>query len=443
MNILVIGAGDVGQHITRTLSGEEHDVTVLDKSQEVVDRLAGRLDASIIRANGASPKTLAGLNVSDYDLVLAVTESDEANVIAGLSAVKLGAGEVIVRVRDKDYFGDDDNFAINDLGISFVVHPEEATAEDIAEAIQTPGAVHIEYFAEGRLAVAEVVISDQSPLIGQAIGSRQVTKPHFIVGYERGGVGALADSDHIVEEGDSVYIIAAREHIAAAAAATAGQVDKVHSAMIFGGGRIGLPLARNLKEAGIRVILLEKDQQAATRAAEQLPGCDVLCEEGVSKEALLAQGVDSVGAFVACAGDDRANLLAAEQAKELGAGLCLAIISREEFVPLVESLDIDGAYAPRLVAAETILRYVRGRDIKAIHLLFSGCQLLELEVEAGSEAIGKTVKEQDGWQVGALIRDGQVIISNGGGEQLAAGDQLLLFGSQQAKREIERFFHKR
>lgn len=440
VNILIIGAGDVGRHLGKTLSGEEHDVTIIDKDPAAVERANSQLEVNGLRGNGASPHTLSKIPVSDFELVIAVTESDEANVIAGLTAAKLGAGQVIVRVREQDYFGEDDGFATEELGISFVVHPELATAEDIAEAILTPGAVHVEYFAEGRLAVAEVGVGADSPLLNQRVGDRKIATPHFIVGAEREGEGYLVNPDYLIREGDRLYLIAASDDIGKASAEIAGQAEKVHSAVIFGGGRIGLPLAKKLGSRGIKVTVLEKDGQQARKGAEMLPDCDVLHEEGVSKEALLTHGVDSAGVFVASAGDDRANLLAGEQAKSLGVDLCLAVISREEFVPLVENMHIDAAYAPRLVAAEAILRFVRGRDIKAVHLLFSGCQLLEIEVESGCKAENKPIETTEGWQVGAFIRGDSVVIPQGQ-ESFQAGDLLLLFGPQQASRDIAKQFH--
>ena len=438
MKILIIGAGEVGRHIGKTLAGEEHDVTLLDRNPEAAEKARQQLDADVITGNGASPNTLKEIGAAQYRLVIAVTESDEANVIAGLTAAKLGAETVVVRVREKDYFGPDDQFATEELGISFVVHPEQATAEDIAEAILTPGAVRVEYFAEQKLAVAEIPLSQTSPLRNQT----PQTNPNYqIVGIENAGKAQLIQQQHTLQAGERMYLTASKQNIAAISAKLSGQNQKVQSAMIFGGGRIGMPLAEKLCQAGINVTVLEKDGARAQQLAEQLAGCEVIHEEGVSKEALIAQGVENSGAFIAAAGDDRANLLAAQQAKSLGAGLCIAVISREEFVPLTENLSIDAAYAPRLVAAEAILRFARGRDIKAMHLLFSGCQVLEIEVEAGAKVEGRQIQEIEGWRTGAIVRQTKVIIPQPE-EKFEAGDTILLFGSEKASRDIEQYFHR-
>jgi trk system potassium uptake protein len=153
MRVIVIGIGEVGQ-LARTLSAERHDVTIVDRDAARVDAMQGELDALVIPGNGASPKFLRDIGAGKADLVCAVTQSDEANVIAALAAHQIGAGRTVARVRDPDYFGTDGSFARDVLGIDFVIYPERATAEDLAQAILLPGAVHVEFFGEGRVAVA-------------------------------------------------------------------------------------------------------------------------------------------------------------------------------------------------------------------------------------------------------------------------------------------------
>src|SRR5215210_7421626 len=157
MRVIVIGAGDVGRHIATTLSAERHDVTVVDQDAERVAALRSELDALVVAGNGASPKVLADLGAADADLVCGVTQSDEANIIAALAGHQIGAKRTVARVRDADYFGKDESFARDVLGIDFVVHPERATAEDLAEAIVLPGAVHVEHFGDGRISIAETI----------------------------------------------------------------------------------------------------------------------------------------------------------------------------------------------------------------------------------------------------------------------------------------------
>ncbi len=357
MKVIVIGGGEVGQHIARTLSGDRHDVTVVDQDAERVEALAGSLDAMVAVGNGASPKFLHRLGASDADLVCAVTQSDEVNIIAALSARQLGAGQTVARVRDADYFEQDESFARDVLGIDFVIHPERATAEDMAAAVLLPGAVHVEHFAEGKVTMAECVLTDRSPLLGKSLGERTMPRPHQVAGLERNGRVIAPDAGHRPKVGDHLFIVAARDDIGPVVSTLAGRAPQVKDVVIFGAGRVGLPLAEQLEaESSMRITVMESDVDRARVVAERLRRCTVLHEEGLSKETLLAHGIDRAGAFVAAAGDDRANLLAALNAKQLGADLCLAVVSREEFTPLVEALHIDAGFSPRLVTAEAILR---------------------------------------------------------------------------------------
>jgi trk system potassium uptake protein TrkA len=444
MRVIVVGLGEVGQNIVRTLSAERHEVTVVDSDAERVEALQGELDALAVVGNGASPKLLREVGAGGADLLCAVTQRDEVNVIAALASHQLGAKRTIARVRDEEYFGEDDAFARDVLGIDFVIQPERAAADHLAEAVILPGAVQVEHFAEGRVTVAETIVSARSPLIGQALRERRMKPAHAVVGIIREGRTLAAEPGHRVRQGDHVLIAAAREDIAAAISYVAGGAVDVHDVTIFGAGRIGVPLARRLidRAGAMRVTLMERDPVRARYVAERLPGATVLLEEGVGKDALLAHGVDRAGAFVACAGDDRANLLAALHAKQLGAALALAVVSREEFVPLVDALGIDAAVSPRLVTAEAILRSLRGERVQAMRLLLGGAEVLEVEAEPGCRAEGRTIEQTDSigrTHVAALVRDGRVVIADRD-QRVQAGDRVLVFSPRQGLSEIRRTF---
>lgn len=443
MKAVVIGAGEVGLNVARTLSADRHEVTVVESDPKVSSAAQQELDALVVNANGASPKALAELDVGDADLVAAVTHVDEVNVIAALAARQLGARRTVARVRDPEFFGRDESFATDVLGIDFVIDPDRATASDIAEAIALPGAVSVEYFGDGALALAEVIVTEDSPLVGTPLAERERPEPAYIVGYERHGEARLTTPEAVPEAGDHLLVAAPRERIAATAARFAGRASEVRECVIFGGGKIGLHLARILESAPPRVTVLERDPDRARYLAERLPRTTILHEEGVSADSQRAARVDSADAFVACAGDDRANLLAALTAKRLGAGLCLAVVSREEFVPLVDALAIDSAYSPRLIAAEGILRFVHTESVRGIHLLRTGFEALELEVASGApiagRAIGATRGMLRGCRVGAVLRDGEALIPQTGTE-LEAGDRVLMLGVRGALTEVEPFF---
>lgn len=430
VRVIVVGLGEVGFHVARTLSADRHDVTVIERDRARAEELQGELDALVVVGNGSSPRFLREIGAADADLVCAVTPIDESNVIAALAAHQLGAERTVARVRDPDYFGTEGSFARDVLGIDFVIHPERATAEDLAQAIELPGAVHVEHFVDDLVSVAEVVVTDRSPLLHRSLAERRPSAPHGVLAIMRDTRVVAAEPGHRPRAGDHLTVVAARENIDRVVAYLAGHVREVHDVVIFGGGKIGLPLAQSLENSGrYTVTVMESDVERARVLAEHLRRATVLHEEGLGKEALLAHGVDRAGAFVAAAGDDRANLLAALNAKQLGAGMALAVVSREEFTPLVDALHIDAGFSPRLVTAEAILRAVRGANVEAVHLLASGGELIDVQVDPGCRADGKSITKAEsvaGTRVAAIVRNGRVIIPEGD-ETIHAADRLVTF----------------
>jgi trk system potassium uptake protein len=440
---IVIGAGEVGLNVARTLSADGHDVTVVDNDASRCQATQGELDALVIEGNGGSPRLLREVDAGSADLLAAVTEHDEVNLIAALGAGQLGTRTTVARVRDPDFFGPDESFARDVLGIDFVIDPDRATASDIADAISLPGAVSVEYFGDGQLALAEMIVTDTSPLIGAKLAERDRPHPAYIVGLSRGGEESLIRPEVVPEIGDHLLVAAPTEHVRPAIAHLAGSVREVRRCVIFGGGKIGLHLARLLAPTRVRVTMLERDGARARYLAERLPRVMVLHDEGVSREAQEAAHVGDADAFVSCAGEDRANLLAALNAKRLGADLCMSIVSREEFMPLVDALAIDASFSPRLITAEAILHFVHTQTVRGIHLLRSGFEVIEIEAEEGARIVGKGIGETRGMlrgcRVGAILRGADAIIPQKGTEVLP-GDRVLMLGVAGALTGVEPFF---
>jgi trk system potassium uptake protein TrkA len=440
---LVIGAGEVGMNVAKTLAADGQNVTMVDKDPGRCEHARVELDALVVEGNGASPVLLRELGVSGFSLVAAVTAVDEVNLIAALTAHQLGSGTTIARVRDPELLGRDDPFATGILGIDFVIDPDRAAAADIAAALQLPGAVSVEYFGDGELALAELIVTDSSPLVGKPLSERERPHPAFIVGLTRDGVAQLTRPEMVPQPGDHLLVTSPKESIRAAVAHLAGTVSEVHRCTIFGGGKIGLALARRMEDVGVHVTILERDRDRARKLAEKLPRTRVLIEDGMAEESLIEAGAHKADAFVACAGDDRMNLLAALNGKRIGADLCVATVSREEFTPLVDAIGLDAAFSPRLITAEQILRFVHTRSVKAIHLTRTGFEALELEVRPRAQLVGKAIGETGGLlhhcRVGAILHEEGVSIPQRG-TPISAGDRLLLLGPVGTVSEVEEAF---
>ncbi len=442
MRIVIIGAGEVGFNAAQVLSAEGHDVVVVEQDEAVAERAAEGLDALVTQGNGASPRVLREAGVKRSDLLVAATNSDEANIIACLAAKSQGALRTVARIHNEDYYDPNEPFVQEALGIDFVIHTEQMATEEIQGALSLPGAVNADTFAGGRITIAEVILKDDTPAVGCRVQDVRLPERSLVVGVVRRGEALVPRGDTVLEARDRVFLIGERQRISRIVGAIATDTKPVRDVMIFGGGRIGLRLALSLEKSGIAVKVVERDEARARYAATQLGRGLVLHDEGISRDFLLQERVDRTDAFVAVTGDDRANLLAAMYASQLGAGLTVAGISRGEFAPLADALGVDITISPRLLAGGAILRFVRRGEISAVTLLESGAQMIELTVPESCRISGRPLADvgfPKGAIVGAVLRGDDVIIPKGG-DKLEAGDHAVVFTLRSAVDKVERVF---
>lgn len=442
MRVVIVGAGEVGTNAARMLSGEGHRVVVIDQNEALVERMGQHLDALVMQGNGASPRVLREANVESSDLLVAVTSTDEVNIVACLAAKSQGVPRTVARIHNPDYHDKEKPFSQDILGIDFVIRTEQMVADEISSVLQVPGSVDIETFASGAIEVVEVVLKDDSPAVGCAVRDIRLPERSLIVGVVRDSEPLIPRGDTVLEARDHVFMICERRSVSEVVGAVVPDASPVRDAMILGGGRIGLLLALSLEKMGISVKVIERDAHRARQVAAQLRKSLVLNDEGVSREFLLQERVDRMDAFIAVTPDDRTNLLAAMNARHLGAGLTIAGISRAEFSPLSEALGVDITISPRLLAAGAILRFVRRGEIAAVTLLESGAQMIDLYVPTGCQVAGRTLAAVDfprGAIVGAVIREGEFVIPTGR-DVLEAGDEVVVFTVGSAVDEVERLF---
>jgi trk system potassium uptake protein len=442
MRVVIVGAGEVGFNTALMLSGEGHDVVLIEQNEALVERATEQLDALAIQGNGASPRLLAEAGVEKSDLLIAATNSDEANIIACLAAKAQGVPRTVARLHNPDYYDPREPFARDMFRIDFVIHTEQMAAEEIKEALSVPGAINVESFARESIEVAEVILDADSPVVGLRVRDADLPEQSLIVGIVRGGEALIPRGDTVLEPRDHVFLIGERRHVGRVVEAVATDTAPVREVMIFGGGRIGLRLALALEQAGIAVKVIEQDEARARYVASQLRKGLVLHEDGTSQDLLLQEGVDQMDAFVAATGDDRANLLAAMYARRLGVRQTIAGISRGEFAPLADALGVDITISPRLLAAGAILRFVRRGEVVAVTLLESGAEMIELRVPERSRIAERPLSKvgfPEGALVGAILRNGRVVIPSGR-EALKPGDDAVVFALAGAVGEVEHLF---
>ena len=442
MRTVIIGAGEVGFNTARMLSHEGHDVVLVELDETLVERATEQLDALVVHGNGASPKLLAEAGINKSDLLIAASSSDEVNIIACLAAKARGVPRTVARIHNPDYYDTRDPFAQEMLGIDFVIHTEQMAAEEIKDALLVPGAVNVDTFADDAIEVAEVVLNEGSPAVGRSLSEVRLPPESLVVGVVRRGEALVPRGNTVLEGRDHVLLISGRQRISEVVGAVATDTAPVREVTIYGGGRIGLRLALALEGAGMSVRVIERDEARARYVASQLRRGFVLHDEGISRDFLLQERVDKTDAFVAVTGDDRANLLAAMYARQLGARLTIAGVSSGEFAPLADALGVDLTISPRVLAAEAILRFVRRGDVINVALLESGAEMIELRVPERCRVAGRPLSEvgfPEGAIVGALLRDGEVVIPTGR-DVLRPGDDAVVFTVEDAVDEVERLF---
>jgi trk system potassium uptake protein len=442
MRTVIIGAGEVGFNTARMLSEEGHDVVLVEQDEALVERATDQLDALVIQGNGASPKVLAEAGIKKAELLVAATTSDEVNIIACLTAKTQGVSRTVARLHNPDYYDPQEPFARDILGIDFVIHTEQMAAEEIKDTLLVPGAINVDAFAGGSIEVAEVVLDKASPAVGRALRDVKLPEQSLMVGVVRRGNVLVPRGSTALEGRDHVLLISGRRRISEVVKAVATDTAPVKEVTIYGGGRIGLRLAQALEGVGMAVKVIERDESRARYVASQLRKGLVLQADTLSRDFLLQERVDKTDAFVAVTGDDRANLLAAMYARQLGARITIAGMSRGEFAPLAEALGVDLTISPRLLAAEAILRFVRKGEVIDVALLESGAEMIELRVPEGCRVAGRPLSEigfPEGAIIGALLRDGNVIIPTGK-EVLRPGDDAVVFTVEEAVDDVERLF---
>jgi trk system potassium uptake protein TrkA len=442
MRTVIIGAGEVGYNTARMLSVEGHDVVLVDLDEALVERAAEQLDALVIQGNGASPKLLAEAGIKRADLLVAASSSDEVNIIACLAAKAQGVSRTVARIHNPDYYDPQEQFTQDMLGIDFVIHTEQMAAEEIKEALLVPGAINVETFAGDSIEIAEVVLNEGSPAVGRPLRDVKLPEGSLMVGVVRRGEALVPRGDTVLERRDHALLISGGRRISEVVKAVATDTEPVRDVTIYGGGRIGLRLALALEGVGMSVRVIERDEARARYVASQLRKGFVLHDEGISRDFLLQERVDKTDAFVAVTGDDRANLLAAMYARQLGARMTIAGVSRGEFAPLADALGVDLTISPRVLAAEAILRFVRKGEVIDVTLLESGAEMIELRVPQGCRVAGRPLAEvgfPEGAIVGALLRDGEIVIPTGK-ETLRPGDDAVVFTVEDSIDEVERLF---
>ncbi len=437
MKIIILGAGQVGRTAAYHLSREEaNDVTVVDHNEEILRDLQDRLDIRTVNGNGSSPRILEAAGIASTDILVALTNSDEVNMLACQIAWTLyRTPKKIARVRSADFTERDRLFGENGVAVDVWISPEQLVTEYVARLIRYPGALQVLDFADGRVRLVGIRALQGGPLVGQTLSTLRQHIPSAdarVAAIYRAGKSVKPEGTTVIEDGDEVFFLAARENIRVVMKELRREEAPARRVVIAGGGNIGLRLAIEL-EGKNQVKLIERDSKRARRVSEQLKSTTVLHGDAADEELLLEENIDSADIFAALTNSEEANILSAMLAKRLGAHKVMALINKPSYAELIESGSIDVAISPQTVTIGSLLAHVRRGDVVRVHSLRRGAaEALEVVVHGdadSSKVIGRRIEDialPEGTTLGAVVRGDEVIIAHHD-TTVQADDHLILF----------------
>ncbi|HEV3180995.1 MAG TPA: Trk system potassium transporter TrkA [Steroidobacteraceae bacterium] len=451
MKILILGAGQVGRTAAQHLSREEaNEVTVVDLNEDALRDLQDRLDVRTVAGNAAHPTVLESAGAAEAEVIVALTSSDEVNMMACEVAFTLFRTPTkIARIRAAEYTSRAALFGADGLSVDVFISPEQLVTEHVERLIHHPGTLQVLDFADGRVRLVGVRARREGLLVGQSLRelARHLPKVAVrVVAIYRDGRAVPPEGDTVLEEGDEVFFLAARDDIRRVMGELRQGDTAARRIVIAGGGNIGLRLAKTL-EPHNQVKLIERDARRARRVSELLERAIVLHGDAADEELLIEENIDSVDVFAAVTNSEEANILSAMLAKRLGARKVMALINRPSYTELVESSTIDVAISPQTITIGSLLAHVRRGDVVRVHSLKRGAaEALEAIVhgdERSSRVVGRMVAEiplPEGASIGAVVRGDSVIMAHHDTPVLADDHVILFLADRRHLEAVERLF---
>ena len=421
MKIVILGAGQVGSSLATALSQEERDsdITIVDLDAERLAELQDRLDIRTVQGHAAHPKVLIRAGIEDAELMVAVTSSDETNIVACQVAYTLfNTPTKIARIRAAEYLEHAELFDREHVPVDVLISPEQVVTRHLKRLIAYPGALQVLDFAEDRVQMVATRADRDGLLVGHALNSLPEHMPAGVdarvAAIYRNDAALIPKGDTVVEEGDVVFFLAAKEHVPTVMRELRPLDDPARRVILAGGGNIGSNLAKHL-ESDHHVKLIERSRPRAEAVAEELEKTIVLVGDCADGELLREEAIDQTDVYCSLTNDDEANILSSMLAKRMGAGKVMSLINRPSYAELVEADAIDVAVSPQQLTLGSLLTHVRRGDIVRVHSLRQGAAEA-IEAVAHSQAVvGKPLEDIDlpsGVSIGAIVRDEDVLIAH-------------------------------
>ncbi|MEA2102794.1 MAG: Trk system potassium transporter TrkA [Thermodesulfobacteriota bacterium] len=447
MSVLVIGAGDVGFMIAKRLSEEDIDVYVIEKDEAKISRLSQMLDVQVVLGSGSSVESLEKANIAHTEMLIAVTDSDEVNLVASfIASTFIDIPTKIARVRGKDYESAKKIFDKEYLDIDLIINPEQEATKTIENLLDIPGSQDAILVADGRVRMGGFNVMRDSPLAGRALKDiPEITRGmrFLIAAIMRQGDLLIPKGKDLILEGDCVYVVMDQGKNEDILAFMGIRKRHTQTVMIYGGSITGEILAQRLEKKGIKVKLIEHDEARCIELSETLTHTTVLNSDFMNRELLENERVFDMDAFIAVSYDEEANILSSLLAKRMGTPHVISIVNNLDYTSLVNDIGVDAVVNPRMVVVSRILQFIRkGKVYTVTSLSNTDAEVIEVEAMETSDLVQRPIKSMH-WPSNAIIAgivrqgNGRVIVP-GGNTTIDPGDRVIIFAKKFAIPTVEK-----
>ena len=446
LNIVVMGAGEVGFNLAKSLSKENHDITVIDISPDKCLRVKNTIDAKVIEGNGASQRTLQKIDMKNIDYLLALTRIDEVNLVASHIAHSLGAKKIICRLRNTEYSHKTAVITPDDFDVDHVVFPEKAAQKEIESLIRQTSAVEIEEFYDGKLILVGINLEQSSPLIGRTVAQVEIANPyipHQLCVIYREDESFVPHDSTVYKKNDFVYFLGKNEDINKIQQMSGKPAIKVDNVMILGAGKIGRLLAKSL-QTDYDVRIVEKNADKARKFSEKLIDTLMLIGDGLDTNFLESENISDVDCFIAATESEETNILAGLIVKHYGVKQVILHINTTSYLKSVRRIGVDSVLSKNISAVNEVIKIIKSdkQSLPVCRFDEIDIESVEVKVSKASKYIAKKYSLSDipeNISLGAIVRNGKIIIPDNHAE-IHPEDKLLLFGKAEDLESVESLF---
>ena len=445
MKIIIAGAGEVGYHLARQISVEEHDITVIDTDQNQLDRVDSTTEVLTINGSSTSIGVLEKARVAETELVVAVTSFEAVNINTVILAKKMGAQRTIARVANAEYVSPERKEMFKSLGIDYLIYPEELASIEVVKLIERAAATDVLEFEDGKLSLIGLKLDENAPILRKTM--RQVSNEYKdiafrIVAIHRGMRTLIPVGDDLFLKNDQIFVITNPQGIEEIIKISGKEHTKLENIMILGGGKIGRKTARML-ENSINIKLIESDKDKTMDLADYLHKSLVIQGDGRDLDLLAQEGIVDMDGFIAVTDDAETNIITCLMAKHLGVSKTIALVDNVDYIPLTQTIGLDSLINKKLIAANNITRFIRKANILSIATLQGiDAEVLEYVARPNSaitKSLVKNLKFPSNAIIGGYVREGKGHITVGN-TQLLPNDKVVVFALPGAVKKVEKFF---